>query len=64
MMMSYVQKPTIHDCKAVSESLHKKFRFLGGESSEVSDFHFYNEFYFGLYYRVLGNGLCIQEFIM
>ena len=40
MMMSYVQKPTIHNCQAVSEDLHKKYRFLGGESSEVSEFTF------------------------
>ena len=35
MMMIHVQKPSLSDCQAVSESLHNKYRFLGDESSEV-----------------------------
>ena len=35
MMMIHVQNPSLSDCKAVSQSLYDKFRFLGDESSEV-----------------------------
>lgn len=61
VMMTYVQRPSLNDCQVVSAALHKKFKFLGGESSEVNKLPF---LYFNsavLYYRVLGNGSCTQE---
>lgn len=36
VMMTHVQKPSLADCQVVSMAVHKKFKFLGGESSEVN----------------------------
>ena len=35
MLMTYVQRPSLSDCLVVSKALHRKFKFLGDESSEV-----------------------------
>ena len=50
VMMTHVQKPSLNDCQVVSAALHKKFKFLGGESSEVNKLPFLYKF-------------CITEFL-
>ena len=37
VMMCHKIKPSMGDCLMVSEALHAKFKFLGDESSEVSN---------------------------
>jgi len=36
ILMTYRSRPSLKDCQLVSKSLHKKFKGLGDESSEVS----------------------------
>ena len=41
VMMTDVQKPSLlNDCQVVSMAVHKKFKFLGGEGSEVNKLPF------------------------
>lgn len=67
ILMTYKTKPSLTDCLNVSKALHAKFRFMGGEESEVIHYN-YIMAYFTVHtyslFRIHGGGLYTHELKM
>lgn len=61
LLMTYKSHPTLSNCGAVSLSLHKKFKCLGDESSEVSFFVLDKYVAIKMFFRVPINGSSIPR---
>lgn len=62
--MTYKTKPSLYDCLIVSRSLHDKFKFMGGEDSQVMQNLAIMTYHKCSLFRIHGDGLYIHEPIM